>query len=87
MSVLIRHRSAGMTPEMYDEISPPLVAAIKKQPGFILHVTFSDGDGFCVAELWESQEQHDAWFNANVVPNVPGEISQEVFEIHSLHRP
>ena len=33
MSVLIRHRSAGMTPEMYDEISPPLVEAIENSRG------------------------------------------------------
>ena len=24
------------------------------------------------AEIWESQEQHDRWFEANVAPNIPG---------------
>jgi quinol monooxygenase YgiN len=86
MPVLIRHR-AEMTPEQYDELSPPLVEQVKKQPGFILHVSFVDANGFCVAELWETQEQHDAWFDKNVVPNVPGVITQEVIDIHSLHRP
>ena len=87
MPVLIRHRPAGMTPELYDQVSPPLVENVKQQPGFILHTAFVDDDGFCVAELWETQEQHDAWFNANVVPNVPVEITQEVVELHSLHQP
>jgi len=76
-----------MTPEQYDEISPRLVEAVKQQPGFLLHVSFEDDKGFCVAELWESQEQHDAWFNANVVPNVPAEIAQEVVQLHSVVTP
>jgi hypothetical protein len=85
--VLIRHRAEGMTPALYDEISGPLVEQVKKQPGFMLHVSFVDAGGFCVAELWETQEQHDSWFNANVVPNVPMQVSQEVVEIHSHHAP
>ena len=86
MAVLIRHR-AQMTPGQYDQVSPPLVEKVKQAPGFILHVSFVDANGFCVAELWESKEQHDAWFNENVVPNVPGEITQEVIQVHSLHQP
>jgi quinol monooxygenase YgiN len=87
MAVLIRHRAAGITPAQYDEISPPLVEQAKKQPGFVLHVAFEDAQGFCVAEIWDSQEQHDSFFNANVVPNVPAEIKQEVIQLHSLHQP
>ena len=87
MPVLIRHRAAGITPAQYDEISPPLVEQIKKQPGFVLHVAFEDAQGFCVAEVWETKEQHDSFFNENVVPNVPAEISQEVIELHSIHQP
>ena len=87
MSVLIRHRVDGLTLADYDQISPPLVALVKQQPGFVLHVAFEDAQGFCVAEVWETREQHDAFFNANVVPNVPAEIKQEVIELHSLHQP
>jgi heme-degrading monooxygenase HmoA len=61
--------------------------SIKGQPGFILHVAFQDSQGFGVSELWETQKQHDAWFNANVVPNVPAQISQEVVEVHNIQRP
>jgi hypothetical protein len=87
MTVLIRHRAAGMTPGQYDEISPRLVEQVKKQPGFVVHVSFEDAKGFCVAEVWESQKQHDTWFNENVKPNVPAEITQEVIDLHSLHTP
>ncbi len=87
MAVLIRHRAQGLSAADYDRISPPLVEKVKQQPGFLLHVAFEDSQGFCVAELWESQEQHDTWFNENVVPNVPAEIKQEVVQIHNLVQP
>ena len=84
MTVLIRHRAEGMTLAQYDQISPPLLAELEGQPGFVLHVAFEDSQGFCVAEIWDSQEQHDSYFNAKVVPNVPAEITQEVVQIHNL---
>jgi heme-degrading monooxygenase HmoA len=86
MAVLIRHR-APMSTAQYDETAPSLVEQIKKQPGFLLHVSYEDASGFVVAEVWETQEQHDTWFNENVKPNVPFEITQEVINLHSVHKP
>lgn len=86
MPVLIRHR-APMNAAQYDEVSPALVELLKKEPGFVLHVSYEDASGFVVAEVWETQEQHDTWFDANVKPNVPGEITQEVIDLHSVHTP
>jgi hypothetical protein len=86
MPVLIRHR-APVTTAQYDEISPPLLEEIKKTPGFVLHVAFEDSQGFCVAEIWETKEQHDSYFNKNVVPNVPAEIKQEVINLHNFVTP
>jgi hypothetical protein len=40
-----------------------------------------------VAEIWESQEQHDAYFSANVEPAVPAEIQQEVINLHNIVQP
>ena len=87
MPVLVRHRAEGMTTEQYDELSPGLVAQVKEAPGFMLHVSFVDDKGFCVAEIWETKEQHDAFFDTVVAPNVPAPISQEVIELHSVHEP
>jgi heme-degrading monooxygenase HmoA len=87
MAVLIRHR-APMSTAQYDETAPPLVEQVKKQPGFLLHVSYEEtGGGLVVSEVWETQEQHDAWFDENVKPNVPFEITQEVIELHSVHKP
>jgi heme-degrading monooxygenase HmoA len=88
MAVLIRHRVEGMDPSQYDEISPRLVEKLKTQPGFVLHVSYeAKGSGFTVSEIWESQEQHDQWFDENVKPNLPGDVEQEVIELHSVHQP
>jgi hypothetical protein len=84
MPVLIRHRAA-MSAAQYDESAPALIEQIKKQPGFLVHVSYEDASGFVVAEVWETQEQHDTWFDANVKPNVPFEITQEVIDLHSVH--
>ena len=59
----------------------------QESTGFVLHVSYEDGSGFCVSEIWETQEQHDEWFNENVVPNVPMAISQETIALHSIHQP
>ena len=86
MSVLIRHR-APMSAAQYDELAPSLIEQVKKQPGFLFHVSYEDADGLVVAEVWETQQQHDTWFDANVKPNVPVEIAQEVVNLHSVHTP
>ena len=86
MPVLIRHR-APMSAAQYDESAPALIELIKKQPGFLFHASFEDAAGVVVAEVWETQEQHDTWFDANVKPNVPFEITQEVIDLHSFHKP
>lgn len=86
MAVLIRHRTQGLGPDDYDRLSPPLVEQLKKQPGFKLHVAFEDSQGLCVAEIWDSQEQHDSYFNEVVVPNVPAEIKVEVIQLHALEK-
>lgn len=86
MAVLIRHRPAFGS-QQYDEVAPRVVEVLKTQPGFLFHVSYEDATGFVVAEVWETQEQHDEFFDAHVKPNVPGEITQEVVELHSVHKP
>jgi len=60
---------------------------VKQQLGFVFHVAFEDSQGACVAEVWETKEQHDSFFNEHVIPNVPGEIEQEVITVHNIVEP
>jgi heme-degrading monooxygenase HmoA len=87
MAVLVRMTVAGMDAATYDQASTQLGPLIKKQPGFIMHVAYPSPGGFTVGEIWESRGQYDTWFNGNVKPNVPGEIKQEVIELHGVVQP
>jgi hypothetical protein len=86
MPVLIRH-PAAMSAAQYDESAPALVEQLKKSPGFPVHVTYEDAEGFVVAEVCETEEQHDTWFDANVKLDIPFEITQEIIDLHSVHTP
>jgi len=87
MAVLVRHRPQGLTAADYERIAPPIIEKLKQQPGFVLHIAYEDPQGFVVGEVWDSKEQHDAWFNENVVPNVPVEIKREVIKLHAVEHP
>jgi hypothetical protein len=85
MAVLIRHRGA-MSPAQYDEISPPLVEQVRT-PGVPAPRLARRRHRLRSGRVWETQEQHDTRFDANVKPNVPFEISQAVIALHSVHTP
>jgi hypothetical protein len=87
MAVLVRMTVAGMDEAIYDQASAQLTALVKQQPGFIMHVAYPSPGGFSVGEIWESRGQYETWFNENVKPNVPGEIQQEVIELHAVVQP
>ena len=87
MAVLVRMTVAGMDAAGYDQAAMQLGSLVKKQPGFIMHVAYPSAGGFTVGEVWESRGQYETWFNANVKPNVPGEIQQEVIELHGVVQP
>jgi hypothetical protein len=87
MATLFRHHSTGMDLAAYDEISSQLIPQLKQQPGFVYHVAFADSDGLTVSEIWESREQHDRWFDEQVKPNVPAEITVEAIDVHNIVTP
>jgi heme-degrading monooxygenase HmoA len=87
MAVLVRMTVAGMDAATYDQASAQLVAMVKKQPGFVMHVAYPSPGGFSVGEVWESQGQFETWFIEHVKPNVPGEIQHEVIELHAVAQP
>ncbi len=87
MAVLVSMTVAGMDAATYDQVSAQLAPLVKKQPGFIMHVAYPSPGGFTVGEIWESRGQYETWFNANVKPNVPAEIQQEVVELHTVVQP
>jgi hypothetical protein len=88
MSVLIRFAPASLTAQQYDESVRRLEQAGAWPPdGLDYHVCFGSGDNLRVSEIWDSQEQLDA-FGERLMPVLaevgiePGE--PELMDIHNI---
>lgn len=87
MSILVRFAPTAMTAEQYDEAQRRLQEGDWPADGLEYHVCFdSDGD-LRVSEIWDSQEQLDA-FGRRLMPMLadigidPGK--PEVIEVHNI---
>jgi hypothetical protein len=92
MSILVRFTGApSMSAEKYDEVLPLIQAAGQFPPdGLDYHVAFSSGGSFRVSEIWDSQEQFEA-FGPRLMPilaehGVELTGPPEVVEIHNVVR-
>jgi len=82
MTTLKRHHAAGMPPEVYDQVAGTVAESQMGADGFVAHYGVVDGDGITVIEIWDSQAQHDKWFDATVRPLLPpGTPEPEFWEI------
>lgn len=81
MAVLTKSLVSGMTREQYEGIAAVLIDKLKAAPGFIAHYAWEQDGGMTVVEIWESAEQHDDWFDNNVKPHLPVEVSPEKHEL------
>jgi hypothetical protein len=87
MSILVMTTIKGMDTATYDEVSSHLTNPIKATPGFVIHVGYEADGGITVGEVWQSRAQYDAWFEESVKPNVQGEMSTRVIELHRVVQP
>lgn len=81
MSVLVNNRVTGLTREQYAGIAAALIDRLKAAPGFIAHYAWENEGGMTVVEIWESAPQHDDWFDNNVRPHLPVEVTPEKHEL------
>ncbi len=61
-----------------------VVDAISKAPGFVSHISGASGTGYRVIEVWESREDHQAWFDEHIAPNLPSEVERPAWEYIDL---
>lgn len=90
MSVLIRFAPASLTVEQYDESVRRIQENGEWPPdGMEYHVCFGSDGNLRVSEIWDSQEQLDA-FGERLMPVLsevgiePGQ--PEVLEVHNIVR-
>jgi hypothetical protein len=90
MSIIVRFTGApSLTPERYDATQAALEASPHFPPdGLAVHVAFQGADGFTVVDIWDSQEQFEA-FGQHLMPILEAhgvELAGQpvVREVHNL---
>lgn len=71
MAILITDEMPGMTQEAYEGMHAVLAEPGRQAPGFILHVAGPIDGGWQVTELWESQQDRDAFVEKHLKPLLP----------------
>lgn len=83
MTVLKRHHAPGMPADAYSQLAAAVQASQSAADGFVAHYGFVEDGGISVVEVWDSVDQHDAWFNEVVRPQLPPGTAEPTFaEIH-----
>ena len=85
MAVLMIGEVPGLNEEVYAGMIGQLMPGLRSAKGFVSHAGGpSPSGGWRVVEVWESQEDGEAWFDDNVRPNLPAGITPER-TYHPLH--
>jgi heme-degrading monooxygenase HmoA len=84
MTVLKQHHSPGMPAEAYDQVAVEAMPSQSKADGFVAHYAIVEDGGITVIEIWDSIDQHDAWFNEAVKPHLAPDTPEPRFtELHN----
>ena len=86
MPVLMIGEVPTLTEEVYGAMVSQMIPLMKAADGFISHSGGpSPSGGWRVVETWDSEEEAQAWFDANVKPNLPpGVVPQRsYFPVHT----
>ena len=58
--------------------------AREKAPGFVSHISGAASSGYRVIEVWKSREDHQAWYDDHIAPNLPPGVGPVPFEYIDL---
>jgi hypothetical protein len=90
MSIVVRQSPTNLTREKYDEVERRLESAgVWPQPaGLEFHVLFGSEGDLRVSEIWDSQEQFEA-FGEHLMPilsdvGIGFSAEPEVFEVQNI---
>ena len=92
MSIVVRFNPKSLTAETYDNVSGQLKESGDWPPdGLDYHVCFGSEGNLKVSEIWDSQEQFQA-FGEKLMPvldeaGIEFSGDPEVFEVHNIEKP
>ncbi len=86
MALLMTVDVPGMTQDQYEGLVFPVTDDVRQAPGFVLHVGYPTDGGWAVAEVWDSRETFDKWYEERVRPALgPGANPNLQFrELHNV---
>lgn len=87
MAVVATTVIPGLDADGYDQIVGHLGAALSGSPGFRLHSARPEPAGWTVSEVWDSEEDFRAFFDAHVQNNLPPGVELEVRQLHNVVLP
>jgi hypothetical protein len=93
MSIVVRLSPTNVTREKYDEVAGRLESAgmWPSPDGLEYHVLFGSEGNLRVSEIWESQQQFEA-FGEHLMPiladaGIGFSAEPEIFEVHNIVQP
>ena len=89
MTILAILTGDGLTKEMYENVRKEVNWEGNPPPGVIFHAMSFDGSGkFCVAEVWESEEQWNNFLDTRLKPAFQkanaSPPNTQIFQIHKI---
>lgn len=87
MAVLATTVIPGLDAAGYDQMVVQLGAALRGSPGFRMHSARPEGDGWTVSEVWDSEQDFRAFFDAYVKANLPHGIEPQLCPLHNVVLP
>lgn len=85
MAVLMTAELDGGTQEMIEGMNSALDGPMKSAQGFVMHANGSMPGGWRVTEVWDSEGDFNAWFEAYVKPAFPEGAPMPSIKIDQLH--
>ena len=68
----------GLDISVYDQLAAGLSEPLKAAPGFRTHAAYPVEGGFVVTEIWDNAQDHRAFFESAVKPNIPDGVPFEI---------
>ncbi len=85
MPVLMTADMDGATQEMLEGMNAALDGPMKSAKGFVSHANGPVPGGWRVIEVWDSEDDFNAWFEANVKPILPKDAPMPSVKLEQLH--
>lgn len=74
MAIVMTFVWPEITPEVYDAARTRVGWEENSPDGFVMHMGWFDGDGFHVADVWETEDHFTRFIADRVAPVVKGEL-------------